>query len=197
MSELTPEDADYAARVALENVEKLLMGQETKLVVPLTKLNQHVTRLVQTNANVITKMQDRILREAAKRLTKQDDGMDVVVTRVLTGLNDWQDNTRNLLDLLATKSSLKGAGEQLEAALEANATEAGQLAYQGTLVLSLRGIEPWLERIEYQLTRIADALTGVPSKAPFDTEEERTQFPDYGIHSDLHEPPETAIAWPE
>lgn len=147
-----------AAETVLESIEVLLAGQDDRLVMPLTTLNKATADLVGKNAKIVTRMQEKILRDAARNLTHHDNALDAVSTRVLAGLDNWQYDAQFLLTQLAAKGGFTKIGEPLEAALEAEVLKAPELAYVGTLVLAVKEAVPYFVQLIEVLREIRDRM---------------------------------------
>jgi hypothetical protein len=188
-----------AEQQVLESIDELLAGQDDSLVMPMTTLNQATAKVVDQNAKIITRLQEKVIKAADRDTTRQLDQLDGVYTRVLEGLNLWQEDANFLLTQLAAKGGFTKAGEPLEAALQKEVTEAPQLAYAGTLVLAVKEAIPFFEQLIEVLREIRDRLPGVatdlrgepPAKYPADDEVESDE------RTELAEVADSEIDWPE
>lgn len=152
-----------AEQTVLESIDQLLAQQDHELSIPFSTLNQAVTDVVTRNGKVITKLTDRVLRDADKHLTRAGDVLDAVQTTVLQGLDAYHWDQEYLLTQLASKGGLIEAGDPLTKALVEQAVNAPELAYAGTLVLAVKEAIPWLERLTESLDGIRRRLPVQPT----------------------------------
>lgn len=151
-----------AEQVVLESIDQLLAAQDNDLIIPYSKVNKEITDVVQRNAKIVTRMVDKVLREADRHITAVGDALDSVQTRVLQGLDSYAWDQEYLLSHLAAKSGMIQPGDALETALLQQTADAPQLAYAGTLVLAVHEAVPWLERIATALEVMA---TWIPQES--------------------------------
>lgn len=148
-----------AEQQVLESIDELLAGQDDQLIMPMNVLNQATAKIVEKNAKIITRMQDKLLRVADKQTTRSMDHLDGVFTRVMGGLDSWQFDMNFLLTQLAAKGGFTKAGEPLEAALMQEATRAPDLAYGATLVLAVKEAIPFFTQLIEVLREIRDRMS--------------------------------------
>jgi hypothetical protein len=161
-----PQSAD---QTLLANLDTMIGTQEDQLSIPYTRVNQAVVDIVQHNAKPVVKMVDRIIRALDKHTTVQADKVNAVQTTVLAGLESWLFNQEQLLQNLAVKGGVIQPGDTLDAALEASTTEGGGLTYQGSLLLEIAKLEPWLGQLIEVLREIRDRLPPSPIRTPGET----------------------------
>lgn len=147
-----------AAQQALMNIDEALVEQDDKLILPMNTLNKATSSIFQKNTQIITKMQEKIIKAADRETTTALDHLDGVYTTVLQGLDTWQFDVNFLLTQLAAKGGFTEAGQSLEHALQKTLAEAPQLAYQGTLVLAVKEAIPYMEQLIEVLREIRDRM---------------------------------------
>jgi hypothetical protein len=149
----------------LASIDQLLAENENALTVPLTKINQALNAVIESNGKAVSKFTTKIVRAMDRQIVANDDRLNAVQTTILQGIDSWLSDQEYLLQQLASKGGLTELGEPLAAALTKESTEGRQLTYEGTLVLKVAEAVPWLERIAIALERIADYFDESPSIA--------------------------------
>lgn len=155
MHEPTEEELD-AVQTALDN-------DGAQIITIGTQLGQEAANLVLTAAKPIKRLQDKLLKEAAKHVVTLDNQVDFITTRLLTGTNTWLQEAEFLLQNIAVKGGMIEPGDPLIAALAEEVASEPQLEYMGTLVLAVKEAVPWLDRIAHALERIADSVNPSPT----------------------------------
>lgn len=140
----------------LDAVQTALDEDGAQIVTVGSRLGQEAAQLVQATAAPIKKLQARILKDATKHLVASDNAVDLVGTRLLTGVNTWLQEAQFLLQNIAVKGGMIDPGDPLEAALAETVADEPQIEYLGTLVLAVKEAVPWLDRIAAACERIAD-----------------------------------------
>lgn len=155
-----------AEQQLLQAIEEMLVGEESAIAIPLTKMNQGIAQLSEENSKLITRMQGKILKSLARHVTAEDNDLELLSTVILNGLQQWQNENHLLLTQLAAKAGFTNAGDELEAALIQQVAEAPELAYSATLLLAIRDAFPYAERLIRVLEEIRDRMGGASVQLP-------------------------------
>lgn len=158
-----------AEQQVLSSIDELLSSQENSLVIPYSALNAAVADIVSKNTKVISKLIDKIVRHADREQTVLGDALDAIQTTVLNGLDAYIYDQEYLLSQLAAKGGLTKAGDPLTQALLTETTQAGQLAYQGTLVLAVKEAIPFFTQLIEVLREIRDRMPELPLRTQGET----------------------------
>lgn len=183
-----------AEKQFLQSLEEMLCTNEDKVIIPYSKVNQAIADFVVKNAKVVTKLQDKVIRQLNKQLVLRDNSLNGVYTGILRGLDVWQADARFALDQLAAKGGLSQPGQTLEQALLNEVGQAPQLAFGATLVLAVKEAVPWLDRIAIALEKIAVVMSAEAGNLVESVEEpelidiDESAVPDYEA--------EVGIDWP-
>lgn len=146
----------------LEAVQTALDEDGAQIVTIGSQLGKSAAQLVLTASKPIKKLQDRLLKDAAKKLVATDNGIDLVTTNLLNGANVWLQEAGFLLQNLGVKGGLIQPGDPITAALAQEVAAAPELQYMGTLVLAVKEAVPFLNQLIEVLREIRDRMPGSP-----------------------------------
>ena len=158
-----------AAKSALQSIDQFIGENHEALSVPMTALNQGLDALITANGKAVKGLTNRVLAAINKRVVKDDEATDSAITTLLQGIDAWLAGQHFTLTQMAAKGGLTEVGEGLEAALAQDAAAGKQLAYQGTLVLSIREAEGKIDELIEVLREIRDRMPGQPVQWPGET----------------------------
>lgn len=166
----------------IEAVQTALDNDGAQIVTIGSQLGQQAAQLVLATAKPIKKLQDKLLKDAAKKIVASDNGIDYLSTSLLNGANTWLQEAEFLLQNLAVKGGMIDPGDPLAEALATEVASEPQIEYLGTLVLAVKEAVPWLDRIAHALERIADSVNpsaALRTQREADTEEAIAEASDY------------------
>lgn len=147
----------------IEAVQTALDSDGQEIITVGTQLGQDAAKLVLATAKPIKRLQDRLLKDAAKQLVTRDNSIDYLSTRLLSGVNTWLQEAEFLLQNIAVKGGMIQPGDPLVQALAQEVADEPKIEYMGTLVLAVKEAVPWLERIACALEIIAANSGGQPA----------------------------------
>ena len=158
-----------AASAALQSIDQFIGENHEGLSVPMTTLNQAISNLIEGNGKAIKGLTSRVVKAIDRHVVTNDEQVDSALTTLLQGIDAWLSSQEYALTLMSSKGGLLEIGEPLAAVLAEDAAQGKQLAYQGTLVLSIREAEGKIDELIEVLREIRDRMPGQPVQWPGET----------------------------
>ena len=147
---------------ALQSIDQFIGENHEGLSVPMTTLNQAISNLIEGNGKAIKGLTSRVVKAIDRHVVTNDEQVDSALTTLLQGIDAWLSSQEYALTLMSSKGGLLEIGEPLAAVLAEDAAQGKQLAYQGTLVLSIREAEGKIDELIEVLREIRDRMPGQP-----------------------------------
>jgi hypothetical protein len=149
----TQADADL-----LDAINTLTATHADSVTIPYSVLNQGIADLVAANGATIAKVSKVLTRKLDQAVTDNDNGLELVGTVILQGINAYLTENDLLLNHLAASAGILKPGDPLESVLLNQVAEAPELAYSATLLIALRDALPIGRQIVEVLREIRDRL---------------------------------------